>query len=106
MHRSTYQAAVLRSRRVSHELGGPGIRTSAGGRPDRADAVHLAPRLGSRPPTRPGRELFGSCDAGSGAKSTKKSERLGRLELFGRVGDVGGADRAKDATVVSSVATA
>jgi hypothetical protein len=33
-----------------------------------------------------GRELFGSFDAASGAKSTKKTERLRGLELFGRVG--------------------
>ena len=41
-----------------------------------------------------GGELFGGVDAASGARTTRKSERLRGLELFGRVGDVGGADHA------------
>ncbi len=48
------------------------------------------------------RELFGSLDAASGAKSTKKTERLCGLELFGRVGDVGGANHAKDTTTAAA----
>jgi hypothetical protein len=40
--------------------------------------------------------VFGSFDAASGAKSTKKTDRSRGLELFGRVGDVGGANHAKD----------
>ena len=43
-------------------------------------------------------KLFGSFGAASDAKSTKKSERLGGRELFGLVGDVGGAKDAKDPT--------
>ncbi len=64
-------------------------------------------RVGSRSSVTPigcsglGRELFGSFDAASGAKSTKKTERLRGLELFGLVGDVGGADHAKDPTAAA-----
>jgi hypothetical protein len=45
-----------------------------------------------------GAELVGSFDAVSGAKSTKKTERMVWLELFGLVGDVGGANETTDTT--------
>jgi hypothetical protein len=49
------------------------------------------------------RELFGTVGVASGAKSTKKSDRSGGLELFGLDDDVGGANDANDMTAVAGV---